>query len=271
MIRHRHLQGAFALAALFSIGCGADFDTATGEDSMDGIESTQQEIWKASWSGRGDGDIPMGIARTKNGRPYAWYKSGWACYGKELFPSAENICATKEFQFYVPPGRTPKDIRASAIKKDNSHVVTWYNNGTSDGAYTSGTSSQLDAYSTQTLFHPATKPGGGTFSMDQLIDADHNGADGRYYYYWSTSGCPQGVDPGCQPALVYRTIGTVDRADAYSPATPVTIPVPAVHGGIRGISINNFGVAPIMITSYIAYYADGFMNISTSSLNLAQP
>jgi hypothetical protein len=51
------------------------------------------------------------------------------------------------------------------------------------------------------------------------------------------------------------------------------MPALSTHGSLQGISIHNMDVIPgvSMLAWWVSYYSDGFVNISTSSLNLAQP
>jgi hypothetical protein len=269
MFTRSQIGGVIAPIVLSLVGCTAEIGDPS-EEPIDGIETTQQEIWKATWTGRSNEEV-VGISRTLGGRPYAWYATGWVCRGNESAyggPPAENLCANSSYKFYVPPGYSPKDIRGVAIKKNNNRVITWYR----DSTFTSGTSDQLDAYSTNTAFHPPTKPGGGTFSMNQLLDADH-GVDEKYYYYWIND-CNTALNPGCNPLatpVVYRTIGSAADADEFGSATPVTMPTPFnAHGSVVGTSMHAL-FAGIYFNSYwLTYYSDGFVNVSTSSTNLAQ-
>jgi hypothetical protein len=62
----------------------------------------------------------------------------------------------------------------------------------------------------------------------------------------------------------------VSDGDAYGSATPVTQPNPHnAHGRVVGTAIHNV-FAGLMFSYYLTYYNDGFVNISTSSGNIAQ-
>src|SRR5262245_46843541 len=53
MLKRRHVLGAIAPLALSLIGCVAEMG-APGEEPVEGIETNQEELWKASWTGRAE-------------------------------------------------------------------------------------------------------------------------------------------------------------------------------------------------------------------------
>jgi hypothetical protein len=270
------LRGTPALVALATIGCGA-YDPSVEGDPSEMVETETQEIWKASWSPTNRVKELLGVARTSAGRPYAWFQNGsnlpTVCYGPTTEqPTADALCASSEKVFTAP--LPVKQIRAIAIKQDNSRVVTWYANTSSPttGWYSAGNSTDLDYTTGLTVFTPATKPGGGLFSMDLLIDADHHYGDGRYYYYWSTNTCTV-TNPTCDIGKVYRSVGSLTDADAYSAATEVKVPAfsPTSHQSLVGVATWRWNLGFTSINYFIGYYHDGFVNVSSSSVDFTQP
>jgi hypothetical protein len=215
-------------------------------DGLDQVQTTAQGLWY-NWgplTNPDEADI-VGIARTYNDdnmgdeseRPYAWYTDGTVCKGHH---NGNNLCAAEEYT-YTAPGSF-SSIRGVAIAADTSHVYAWY----SDSTVSEGTSWNLSYYSGgKRSFARPVKPGGGLFSMSELVEADHN-HNGWVYYFWLSG------------STLYRTLGTSRNAEAHSSAQIVTW---ATSKTIRGISFDDWKIE--------TWYSDGTKNSSSNSLNLA--
>ena len=219
-------------------GCALD---AAPEQQQETTSQVAERLWDGWTDGTGGNEIVgMAIAPSTD-KGFAWLVTGQYCRG-----TARNPCSDGFFPYSVP-GTGYTAIRAVGIAKNTSHVYAWY----SDSTVSQGTSSNFQAYAGKLSFSRPAKPSGGTFAMDDLIEADCS-SNLEWYYYW--------VD-GSQ---LYRTIGTSRDASFYSAAQTVHLVDPATS--IVGIAFDNNTTAKIW-----TYYSDGSLNISTNSLDLAQP
>jgi hypothetical protein len=85
--------------------------------------------------------------------------------------------------------------------------------------------------------------------MSELLEVD-NSDNGQWYYYWQSGG------------TVYRTTGTSVSGGSVSGAAAVTV----TGSAIRGIAFDSSSPARVY-----TFYSGGSLNVSMSSLNLAQP
>jgi hypothetical protein len=222
-------------ACAVEVGGAAD-EGVNAED----VQGTAQMLW-TGWGPLDDQANIVGIARAPifGAKPYLWYDDGTGCRGTS---QSYNVCGESTYNYSAPGSFS--SIRAVAIAQDTSHVYAWY----SDSTVSQGTSTNFSAYNGKLSFGRPAKPGGGLFSMSELVDADHNGSNGWVYYFWLSGG------------TLYRTLGTSRDADSHSSAQIVTWS--AEDGTIRGISF---------LANWIeAWYSSGWVNVSNSSLNLAQ-
>ncbi len=234
---------------LLCISCAGVADPS-GEDGP--TQESQQAVWDSSWVPTQWANQMVGVGNhpsfTFNQPTWTWYNDGTVCRGYGL----ADLCSHSSYE-YSAPDNNFNAIRAVGIANNNSHVYAWYSNGT----VSHGHSSNLTAYNTNGVprtFYPPAKPGGGFFAMSALVEAD-NSPNGHWYYYWKSG------------SILYRTTGDSEHGDSHTLAKPVT--VSTLHGGIDAI----VGIAfvPGNPNTINTWYADGYVNMSTDSLNLAQP
>ena len=226
-------------------GCGAGPDGSVEGD--ENIASVREQIW-IGWGTNSQMDIGkiVGISRaSQQMKPYAWDSTGFVCRGLAW---GTDVCGETRYPYSAPGAFT--SIVAVATANGSNHVYAWY----SDSKVSQGTSDNLSAFNGKVTFSRPTKPGGGQFAMTDLIEADVSG-NGQVYYYWKLG------------SKVYRTTGTSNNGGINSGAAQVT--VSPDDGDIVGISFGGIdvdtGARPVE-----TWYADGWYNQSTSSLNLAQ-
>jgi hypothetical protein len=259
----RYLSLCFgAVISTTILGCAVD-SVGSGSDLGDAIEVTgkeQQEVWRSPWSPSEWATSTVGMSHycpSSTCKIYAWYDDGWVCRGNVTIGSlpTHDVCSDAMYVYSAPDGNFAA-IRGVGIAQNTSQVYAWY----SDSTYTRGTSGNLTQYANKFAFSRPNKPGGGTFSMSELIEVD-NSLNGQWYYYWKVGG------------TVYRTTGTSADGDEFSQAA--TVSVSSNHGSIVGIGFNvwfDCGSLPCVQNSpIVAWYSDGFFNQSTSSSNLNQP
>ena len=228
------LLSILTLSACVAAGCG-DLETDAADD-----EAALWILWGDTHSPPTHPEVIMGMALSTSGTAYAWNGDGFVCRGTPRF-----LCNDR-YPFSTP-GNTYKDVRAVATNISN-WVYAWH----ADKTYSIGDSANLTSRYTKRRFDTVHQ-------MSQLIDA-FNASDsivdplGRWYYYWRAW--------GAGGWNYWRTVGTADRADTYEAERTIT--VHPDHGDIVGIDYNRDN------GRVYTWYSDGYMNSSTSRLNLGQ-
>jgi hypothetical protein len=242
-------------------GCALDTEGEFDSDAAGSSGTEQQAVWRSGWQPTEWASQVVGMTYQTIHSPlyvYTWYDDGWVCRGNVQIGSVKgtNLCNNSMYQ-YSAPNNDFKAIRGVGMARNTERMYYWY----ADSTLSRGTSDNATAYSGKLPFARAAKPGGGTFSMNELIEVD-NSPNGQWYFYWKSA----------SNGIVYRTTGTSDDADSNSGAQQVT--VSSTHGYIVGIAFNEWWYCPsgctVHNTPILTWYSDGTVNESTTSLNLAQ-
>jgi hypothetical protein len=209
--------------------CALDAGKAVPADESVGHVSQPVETW--TWMPHPEMGRTIGIADITGPPPsttvaYQWFDTGRVCVG----PRAD-ICYIKET--YIAPNNDFAAIRGIGVAKNTGRVYTWY----ADGKVSAGTYKNLTAYNSKTLFNVPSKPGGGVFTMDELIEVD-NSDNGEWYYYWRDAAATDG--------RIYRTTGTSVTPTAYTGLTLVRKPYPNAEN-IVGIAFGGGSPAALLV------------------------
>lgn len=231
-------------AGVLGAGCGGSTEDLAGVDEEVGL--LQEALWK-TWSASSQNPnqaVGMAIIDPPSvpdvpQKLYMWLNTGVVCRGSDVSPCLDTYN-------YSAPGNDFAAIRAVGIAKNTGQTYAWY----SDSTVSRGSSDNLTAHNGKLAFTRAANPGGGLFTMNQLVEVD-NSDNGSWYYYWLDAG-----------GVVWRTTGTSGNSQSHSTAVQVTSPFTA---SIVGIAFGSTVPAELY-----TYYNDGWLNISTSSLNLSQ-
>jgi hypothetical protein len=205
-----------------------------GMEMDENIDQVEQEVF-SGWTPGNSMTVGMAIFGANT---YQWLQTQSVCRG----PSS-NPCSGTSSAYGTPDSTS--NIMGVGIAKNTSHVYAWF----ADSTVSEGTSTNLSFYHAKQAFTRPSKVGGGLFAMSALIEVD-NSDNGSWYYYWQDGG------------TVYRTVGTSTNASSVSSATAVT----TSGTPIVGIAFDSNIPARIY-----TFYSSGSLNVSTSSLNLAQP
>jgi hypothetical protein len=246
------------LTALSGASCVAEIGDAEGESpppTEDITEVTSPVFYAGFWTDdprfpnptRANGTLA--IARNFD-KTYAWYTDGKVCRGSNTV-----LCADGFWDYAAAANNDFKSIRAIAFEPFANRVYTWY----SDARYSVGVPTNLRSVNDKRAFALPPKPGGGTFVMDDLVDAYCSAAPVFLplycTYYWENK-------ISATSSTFWRTVGT--PSNSYSVSGPKQVTHTTDHGRIVGIDYNYDN------SMVYTWYSDGRINQSTSSLNLAQ-
>jgi hypothetical protein len=252
------LTGASCLAEL---GEGEDVATGDAAKDADVTQETSPLFYAGFWIDDPSqptphwGDLIVGIARNHD-KTYTWYRDGGVCSGTNTV-----LCADGWWDYSAPDNRW-KGITGIAIEPRTNFVYAWHD----DGTYTIGSPTVLSSIAGK---RPVTMPSriwAGVnlkFNPSDLVDVYCK--EFPLYAFPSTPTCVFYWQLGLtasESTVIWRTVGTPSNPASQSGAQQVTRT--RSHGDIRGIDMNYDN------GKVYTWYADGRINMSTDSLNLAQ-
>jgi len=223
-----------ALVCGLAFGCTVE----VGEEEPTGNVEQESNV---TWTTHSLSSLTVGMALS-DGEGFQWLSNSVGCRSSAL----SDPCGGTAF-FYSVPGNDFAAIRGIGRAKNTGHIFAWY----SDSTVTEGTASNFTAFSGhKNPFAAGLRHNrNALFSMDELVEVD-NSDNGLWYYYWRDS----------SDNTFWRTTGT--SVNAGNTAAQVT--VSGSHGQIVGIAFGPGSPAPVE-----TFYADGTLNISHTSLDIA--
>lgn len=161
---------------------------------------------------------------------YAWYDNGTVSSGT----SRDLDQHTAPRSYSLPPGKTPKDIRAIGIAGSNERVFVWYD----DGSISSGTSQDLDKH----FYEPKGETSGHNGSLGRVLAKAIATSNDRVYTWY---------DDGRVSA------GTSREPHKHSKLEPFVVPPGKSRYDIRGIGIASDD-------RVYTWYTDGTVSVGSS-------
>jgi hypothetical protein len=264
-----------ALSTLTGASCVSELgdadDALTDGVPQDGAapdditQETSELFYAGFWTDEPSSPSPTrsrdAVAMARNfDKTYTWYRDGLVCRGTNTV-----TCADGYWNFSAPDSNKWKAIRATAFEPYSNRVYTWYE----DATYTVGVPTNLTSVAEKKSIKMPTFTflGVPNYPMDMgmLVDAYCKSnfsavlsptTPPTCVFYWQV-----GVT-SAETTVIWRTVGTPGNPASESGAKQVTNT--RTHGDIIGIDMNYDN------GKVYTWYADGRINMSTDSLNLAQ-